>query len=334
MPEVSIIVPVYKTEAYLPRCIDSILAQTFTDFELILVNDGSPDRCGAICDECAARDNRIRVIHKENGGVSSARNAALDVAVGTYIAFVDSDDTVSETYLEDLMQWRDYDYVTAGFAWQDRQNDWHVRVFEESDTTVDTIRALPSQYLGKYYFGSPWATLMKNAVIEEHSLRFDTSIHSGEDTLFIIAYLNHASSLKIAPICGYYYHYYAASLVNRLHDDYWRWKIIVEQAFLDFFSNSEDAQYSFLLERQFAVLKDLLATYDSHNSPEELGEIYMHPFFAACIAHKKKTGTFREKLLIRTMENSNYTLYKKVNKGITLVSRIKRKLQRLFWIGG
>lgn len=334
MPEVSIIVPVYKTEAYLPRCIDSILAQTFTDFELILVNDGSPDRCGAICDEYAARDNRIRVIHKENGGVSSARNAALDVVVGTYIAFVDSDDTVSETYLEDLMQWRDYDYVTAGFAWQDRQNDWHVRVFEESDTTVDTIRAFPSQYLGKYYFGSPWATLMKRELIEKNSLRFDTSVHSGEDTLFIITYLNCASSVKIAPLCGYNYHYYATSLVNRPHENYWRWKIIVEQAFSDFFCTAEASQCDFLLDRQFDVLKYLLANYDLHETSKMLNEIYTHPFFAACIAYKGKHGSVRERLLICAMEKANYGLYKKVNKGLTMASRVKQKLRKIFRIGG
>lgn len=88
MPEISIIVPVYKVEKYLDRCVKSILAQTFTDFELILVDDGSPDNCPKMCDEWAKKDERIRVIHKENGGVSSARNAGLRVAVGKYIGFV------------------------------------------------------------------------------------------------------------------------------------------------------------------------------------------------------------------------------------------------------
>ena len=94
MPELSIIVPVYKVEKYLPKCIDSILAQTFRDFELILIDDGSPDNCGAICDEYAARDSRIKVIHQANAGVSAARNAGLDIASGTYLGFVDSDDWI------------------------------------------------------------------------------------------------------------------------------------------------------------------------------------------------------------------------------------------------
>ena len=94
MCKFSVIVPVYKVETYLPRCIESILNQTVTDFELILIDDGSPDCSGEICDAYAAKDSRIRVIHQKNGGVSKARNAGLDIAQGEYIVFVDSDDWV------------------------------------------------------------------------------------------------------------------------------------------------------------------------------------------------------------------------------------------------
>ena len=101
-PEISIIVPVYKVEQYLNECIDSILAQTFTDFELILVDDGSPDNCPALCDAAAAKDSRIRVIHKPNGGVSTARNAGLDAVRGNWISFIDPDDSIDKTYLEKM----------------------------------------------------------------------------------------------------------------------------------------------------------------------------------------------------------------------------------------
>ena len=100
--KLSFVVPVYKVEAYLERCVNSILSQSPMDLEVILVDDGSPDRCGSICDAFAARDNRVRVIHKESGGLSSARNAALDVVTGDYIAFVDSDDYLEEKYIEVL----------------------------------------------------------------------------------------------------------------------------------------------------------------------------------------------------------------------------------------
>lgn len=99
---ISIIVPIYKVEKYLCRCIDSILKQTFSDYELILVDDGSPDKCSEICDEYAAKDDRIKVIHKKNGGLSDARNAGLHIASGEFVAFVDSDDWVTTDYLETL----------------------------------------------------------------------------------------------------------------------------------------------------------------------------------------------------------------------------------------
>lgn len=102
MPEISIIVPVYKVEAYLQTCIDSILAQTFQDFELILVDDGSPDNCPVICDEAARKDPRVRVRHQQNAGISAARNAGLKIAQGNWLGFVDSDDFVAPEFYETL----------------------------------------------------------------------------------------------------------------------------------------------------------------------------------------------------------------------------------------
>lgn len=103
MPKISVIVPVYKAEEYLPQCVESILGQTFSDLELLLIDDGSPDGSGIMCDEYAGQDSRVRVIHKENGGVSSARNAGLDAATGEYIAFVDSDDYIDACMYEKMM---------------------------------------------------------------------------------------------------------------------------------------------------------------------------------------------------------------------------------------
>ena len=101
-PEISVIVPVYQVEKYLNECIDSILAQTFTDLEVILVDDGSPDNCPALCDAAAKRDSRVRVIHQQNKGLSGARNAGIDVARGNWLGFVDSDDVIDQTFYEKL----------------------------------------------------------------------------------------------------------------------------------------------------------------------------------------------------------------------------------------
>ena len=103
-PVISVIVPVYKAEKHLFVCIESILKQTYSNFELLLINDGSPDRCGDICEEYARKDSRIQVIHKKNGGVSSARNAGIKRSKGKYIMFIDSDDWVNEKILEELLE--------------------------------------------------------------------------------------------------------------------------------------------------------------------------------------------------------------------------------------
>ena len=125
---ISVIVPVYKVEAYLPKCVDSLLAQTYQNLEIILVDDGSPDNCGAICEEYAARDPRIRVIHKENGGLSSARNAGIDVANGVFLGFVDSDDWLDPhayEWLLSMAQEEDVKLVCGGrydyYSWSGEQ---------------------------------------------------------------------------------------------------------------------------------------------------------------------------------------------------------------------
>ena len=134
---ISVIVPVYKVEEYLPRCIDSILAQTYKNLEIILVDDGSPDKCPDICDEYAKKDSRIKVIHKKNGGLSDARNAGIDICLGEKLCFIDSDDYVSPDFVNDMyeqMKKTGSDLVLCGF----------VRVFQdgtlgETETLKDGI---------------------------------------------------------------------------------------------------------------------------------------------------------------------------------------------------
>ena len=116
-PTISIIVPVYKTEEYLEKCVDSILAQTFRDFELLLIDDGSPDNCPALCEEAAARDPRIRVIHQKNAGLSAARNTGVEAARGEWIGFVDSDDSIAPEMYETLLTYARRDRLPKEKAW-------------------------------------------------------------------------------------------------------------------------------------------------------------------------------------------------------------------------
>lgn len=135
---ISVIVPVYKVEKYLKRCVDSILAQTYHNMEVILVDDGSPDNCGKICDQYAAQDSRIRVIHKENGGLSDARNVAIPLAKGDYIGFIDSDDWVSPYYVEHL-------YKAVAKCDADMGISWFENVFEGKN-----LQSKPEEELTRY----------------------------------------------------------------------------------------------------------------------------------------------------------------------------------------
>ena len=205
MPEISVIVPVYKAEAYITRCVDSILSQTFTDFELILVDDGSPDRSGIICDEYAQQDSRVRVIHKPNGGVSSARNTGLDSAYGRWITFVDSDDYVTECYLEHLFH-PNYDMCVSG----------HIHYVENTKQVLtkglstQTVSKLDSETFselieqnGKYWLLFCWGRLYRRDILEQNSIRFDQSIKIGEDYIFFIQYLTYCQNILLSSDTGY-----------------------------------------------------------------------------------------------------------------------------------
>ena len=174
---VSVIIPVYKVEKFLRQCIQSVLAQTHSALEIILIDDGSPDSCGEICEEYAALDSRIRVIHKKNGGLSSARNAGLEVASGEYITFIDSDDFVAENYIETLLKWcidSGVDIACGGFA--EYHTGEKIATYEaERDPEILTaekfLEAMLYQHTGD---NSVWGKLYRKSVFD--GLRFTQGI--------------------------------------------------------------------------------------------------------------------------------------------------------------
>ena len=149
---VSIIVPVYKVEQYLKRCMDSVLNQTYKNIEVILVNDGSPDNCPALCDEYEKIDNRVRVIHKENGGLSSARNVALDIVNGDYVFFVDSDDWLALDTLEVLSEYLEKDYDMISFQRIYLTEEKVIEKGDENAKDMDVSQYIDASFLGKYDF--------------------------------------------------------------------------------------------------------------------------------------------------------------------------------------
>ena len=149
---VSIIVPVYKVEQYLKRCMDSILNQTYKNIEVIMVNDGSPDNCPALCDEYEKIDSRVRVIHKENGGLSSARNVALDTLNGDYVFFVDSDDWLALDTLEVLNEYLEKDYDMISFQRTYLTEEKVVEKGEKNPKDMDVSQYIDASFLGRYDF--------------------------------------------------------------------------------------------------------------------------------------------------------------------------------------
>ena len=185
---VSIVVPVYNTAEYLPACLDSILAQSFTDFELILVDDGSTDDSLWICEAYAFRDARIRVFHQQNAGVSAARNLGVEQAQGDWLCYVDSDDVVLPAYLQDMLEAADAeDCLVMGNI-----SDSRMKGLITSDVVLEgeaMVRYMLSHNI--LNLSGPVAKLYNRATLVKYGIRFPQDIHYGEDLLYFLQYLNH-----------------------------------------------------------------------------------------------------------------------------------------------
>ena len=202
-PLISVIVPVYKVEPYLCTCIDSILAQTYTNLEIILVDDGSPDNCPAICDAYAQKDARIKVIHKENGGLSDARNAGLEVCNGEYVAFIDSDDTVNTDWLAELflaIQRTNVDFVIGGLTYVNSMEKHSVIPETESLTNLVKCSLL----------GYAWNKLYKREAID--NICFIKVPR--EDIVYNLSVLSAGKSYAVVPIAGYNYYQHQNSILH------------------------------------------------------------------------------------------------------------------------
>lgn len=211
---ISVIVPIYKVERYLNKCVDSILNQTFTDFELILVDDGSPDNCGRICDEYAEKDNRIHVIHKENGGLSDARNAGLNYATGEYIVFVDSDDFIEPDLLEKAYSTivKGYDIVSFGFNVIGVDGSIsaiiHPEVGKELrfEKQADYLEFILKIFMNWRVGWEAWSRIYRRDIIEKYELRFeDNSRIFAEDMYFNFCYIVHTKTMYAMKDCLYNY---------------------------------------------------------------------------------------------------------------------------------
>lgn len=213
---ISIIVPIYKVEKYIRQCVDSIIAQTYKDIEIILVDDGSPDNCPAICDEYAKQDSRIKVVHKENGGLISARKAGLQASSGEYVCFVDGDDWIDADMYEkiaDSIQKTNADCIITQFYYEypDKPviSDYKLnRVFydrKQIENDIFPTMLFDNQYYRFGIFPNCWTKVFKRELLEKHLMNTDDRIRMGEDIAFTYPCLMECQTLAFVDKALYHY---------------------------------------------------------------------------------------------------------------------------------
>lgn len=220
----SVIVPVYNIEKYLEKCVDSILNNTYKNLELILVDDGSPDGCPRMCDTYSEKDKRVRVIHKKNGGLVSARQAGIEIATGDYVVCVDGDDWVSENYLElfyEIITTHYPDIICTGYvSVRDKVYTEHILEYPlgyyDKKKIIDKIYPiLIEDEKGCYFIPQIWAKAFKKSLYKQQQLLVDSRISVGEDHACSKPCIYRAASMYLAEECPYYYRINTQSMTNK-----------------------------------------------------------------------------------------------------------------------
>jgi glycosyltransferase EpsJ len=340
MPVISVIVPVYRAEATLARCVDSILSQTFRDFELLLIDDGSPDHSGGLCNQYAAQDSRVQAFHKENGGVSTARNLGLYKAQGTYIAFVDSDDWLEPDYLDVLYHLvTDQNADSAGCAHNNVSPSGAVQpeagalppgVYEGEalrSGVVDRLLGHRLEQPGQPVLnGYIWRFLFSRDIITQHHILFEGAYL--EDELFLMEYFSHARRLAMTDRALYHYllnpdsavHRYMAGYLDTFQGFLARKRALAQK--LDAHSRVPDWEDSTLWAGLLIAVSNVYAPgnpFTSAQQCEQVKAIASQPDFADVIQRVRPAGLSRNKALVAALlRGKHYRL-------LTLLYRVKNR---------
>lgn len=259
-PTISIIIPIYNMEQFLGRCLDSVVNQTYSSLEIILVNDGSTDSSGDICHTYAQKDNRIKVIHQVNSGVSSARNAGLDAATGDYISFVDPDDYIELNTYETLIPYlaNDIDILRFNAKRKGEILNWLPFKGEYSGERFEQEIVLPmigsEKFGGMFILGVLWVHLFKRDLIEKNHIHFNKELRRCEDRLFTITTMLHANKMFFIDDILYHYQVNDESLSNRYDPIRWEQELI----FLDDLKKKyfETKSLSFIIKANQRISND------------------------------------------------------------------------------
>lgn len=273
---ISVIVPVYNVENYLDNCVESIVNQTYKDLEIILVDDGSPDNCPAMCDEWAKKDSRIRVIHKENGGSSSARNAGLEAANGDYIAFVDSDDSIDVDMYQTMMELfsDEVDVVICGHQKINSSDSPEKCDIGNNTKTILMREELADEVFGKLNNSSCNKLYKKSALTY---LEFPTDIQHGEDLIFNVKNLLNWSGGIICS-CEFYHYYTREDSITRSSFNDKKFleitsKDIAREIIVNEFPNQIINANKFCFRARMNIIRAIYSAKQSKNYYDKLSEL-------------------------------------------------------------
>jgi glycosyltransferase involved in cell wall biosynthesis len=254
-PKISVVIPVYNVEKYLQRCVESILNQTFQDFEIILVNDGSKDHSGAICDEYAKKDNRIKVIHKKNARVSAARNDGIKMAKGKYISFIDSDDWIEPDMYQNMIQKAEElyldiimcDYKKKSKDYEEKRSQLIRAGYYSKDQIKNEL--FPCLIMFEHLEYPPtisnWVCLFNLNFIKTNHLYYDEEIHYDEDSIFGSKVMFNASSFYYLKGHHYYnYFYNPNSTTNTYNENRWNSFLKINDGLKEYFGKTIEFDFA------------------------------------------------------------------------------------------
>ena len=278
---ISVIIPIYDVQCYLRKCVDSIINQTYSNLEIILVDDESPDNCGKICDEYAKKDNRIKVLHKKNGGLSSARNAGLDVCTGEYVSFIDSDDFVKETYIEELYNMIEKHKADISMANRYKVQDDKIEEFKHYMCVKKEMgsKELLIEFFNDRLPHEAWGKLYKKELF--NNLKYQDGLRIFEDLKFIYQLLL-SKDLKI--YCDttkflYYYRNREDSLMKTGFDEHWKAELNFYKEIFIKLSKDDKKElshvYTNVCLRNFNKITNEL-NYTNKQIAQEMNEVQRH----------------------------------------------------------
>jgi glycosyltransferase involved in cell wall biosynthesis len=327
MIKVSIIVPIYKVAQYLDRCMESLLNQTLKDIEIIMIDDGSPDKCPEMCDDYAKKDSRIKVIHKANEGLGLARNSGLEIASGEYVAFVDSDDFTDIKMYEILYNKAHNSEVDAIYSGFNRVTSKRIIPIKEvniettflgsseiQDVLLDMIGCLPNVSTDRKYQMSVWHAIYKKDIIDRYYLRFKSEReYISEDIIFHIDFLSVAQKIIFIPDNYYYYCNNDFSLTKSFREDRFDKYIYLYNAIIERFNHNQiqTRAYRFIIgyTRTYFFL---LPSYELSisNTYKHIKHIIKNPIWEDILINYKykKLPTYQRLFLVLTVKKNAFLI--------------------------